>query len=392
MTAGIVVMNSGAVALAADSVATIPYDSGTKHYRAATKVLGLHAEAPVAVLWYGSPDYMGMPWEVIFKDFRHTEKARHNYVEEYAASFFNYLDQAVPSWNLIVNREPPASILLERLFQIAGKAVTKDTARDRVAAVVERVVNQWEQELRPSAEVLDERTVDECSELWKWFDDSLEKLAWGAELDALPDIANSAMRNAARNAVSRLFVREPGHTGLVFAGFGDREQVPSISHHLVGLPAGVHPRRQAAKRIAISSSHPAAVVPFAQNDQIRLFMEGLHPDLSKWLVGTLKELQEVYNLDPQVAKRLTRRLAEHIDKHGRPVVDAVRFLPKADLAEFARALIAFTAFRLRMSLADESVGEPIDVAVISRGEGLVWIHRSHYFPPELNPQFFRRFR
>jgi hypothetical protein len=48
---------------------------------------------------------------------------------------------------------------------------------------------------------------------------------------------------------------------------------------------------------------------------------------------------------------MTRLLNQRIDANGRPVVDAVRFLPKADLAEFARTLIAFTAFRLRMSMS-----------------------------------------
>jgi hypothetical protein len=33
------------------------------------------------------------------------------------------------------------------------------------------------------------------------------------------------------------------------------------------------------------------------------------------------------------------------------------------------------------------VGGPIDVAVISRGDGFIWIKRKHYFSPELNPQF-----
>jgi hypothetical protein len=385
MTAGIVVMNAGAVALAADSVATIPYGLGIKHYRAATKVLGLHAEAPIAVLWYGNPDYVGMPWEVIVKEFRRAVGARHGHVEDYAKSFFTYLDQAVPSWTSTSSGDPPAAALLGRLWVKVEKE-TRNAPRDEITAVVQQVVDGWKRELHPSVKVLDLATLDDCPDLWSWFSDSL------AQLGPLPDQARDMLRDAAVYAWSRLFVREQGHTGLVFAGFGDDEQLPSISHYLVGLPVGDHPRRRAGKGAAISSSHPAAVIPFAQNDQVRLFMEGLHPNIQKWFVGTLGELKDQYNLDQKVVERLTRRLDDHINSHGRPVVDAVRFLPKAELAEFARALIAFTAFRLRMSLADESVGEPIDVAVISRGEGLVWVHRSHYFPPELNPGFFRRFR
>jgi hypothetical protein len=38
---------------------------------------------------------------------------------------------------------------------------------------------------------------------------------------------------------------------------------------------------------------------------------------------------------------------------------------------------------------DETVGGPIDVAVISKGDGFVWIKRKHYFERDLNPHFFR---
>jgi hypothetical protein len=39
----------------------------------------------------------------------------------------------------------------------------------------------------------------------------------------------------------------------------------------------------------------------------------------------------------------------------------------------------------------ETVGGPIDVAVISKGDGLVWVKRKHYFPAELNQHFFSNY-
>ena len=35
----------------------------------------------------------------------------------------------------------------------------------------------------------------------------------------------------------------------------------------------------------------------------------------------------------------------------------------------------------------ESVGGPVDVAIISKGDGLVWINRKHYFEMEKNPHY-----
>jgi len=36
------------------------------------------------------------------------------------------------------------------------------------------------------------------------------------------------------------------------------------------------------------------------------------------------------------------------------------------------------------------VGGPIDVAIISRIDGFVWVYRKHYFEPSLNPRYFHR--
>ena len=42
-------------------------------------------------------------------------------------------------------------------------------------------------------------------------------------------------------------------------------------------------------------------------------------------------------------------------------------------------------------MEEETVGGPIDVAVISKGDGFVWIKRKHYFDRELNQHFFANY-
>lgn len=74
----------------------------------------------------------------------------------------------------------------------------------------------------------------------------------------------------------------------------------------------------------------------------------------------------------------------------RSVEEMVEFMPKQDLAEFAEALVNLSSLQRRVNSGVETVGGPIDVAVISKAEGLVWVKRKHYFPPELNARFFNR--
>jgi hypothetical protein len=74
-----------------------------------------------------------------------------------------------------------------------------------------------------------------------------------------------------------------------------------------------------------------------------------------------------------------------------PLLSIIGSLPMDELASLAESLVNLTSLRRRVSLDDETVGGPIDVAVISRGDGLVWIKRKHYFPADLNHHFFRNY-
>ena len=61
------------------------------------------------------------------------------------------------------------------------------------------------------------------------------------------------------------------------------------------------------------------------------------------------------------------------------------------MANVAESLVALTSLVNRMSPREESVGGPVDVAVISKGDGFIWIKRKHYFSPDLNSQFFNNY-
>ena len=70
------------------------------------------------------------------------------------------------------------------------------------------------------------------------------------------------------------------------------------------------------------------------------------------------------------------------------IIDAVNVLPKDELAELAESLVSLSSLKHRMSMDKETVGGPIDVAVISKGDGFIWIKRKHYFDRDRNPHFF----
>ena len=66
-------------------------------------------------------------------------------------------------------------------------------------------------------------------------------------------------------------------------------------------------------------------------------------------------------------------------------------LPKDELAAMAESLVNLTVFKRKVSKTVETVGGPIDVAVISKGDGFIWVKRKHYFEAELNQHFFANY-
>ena len=74
-----------------------------------------------------------------------------------------------------------------------------------------------------------------------------------------------------------------------------------------------------------------------------------------------------------------------------PIINVVISLPKTELAAMAESLVNLTSLKRKVSLQAETVGGPVDVAVISKRDGFVWIKKKQYFSPELNPQLVQRY-
>jgi predicted nuclease with TOPRIM domain len=159
----------------------------------------------------------------------------------------------------------------------------------------------------------------------------------------------------------------------------------------------------------------AKIVPFAQHEMADRFLVGIDERHELTILTNVRKNLEdlggsLIAAMPRMRRATKNRLRENLDASIETVLDdlrdktmhelkeesrqesedAVMFMAKPDLANFAEALVNITAVRRRASLETESVGGPIDVAVISRDDGFVWVKRKHYFERDLNPRFFAR--
>jgi hypothetical protein len=168
--------------------------------------------------------------------------------------------------------------------------------------------------------------------------------------------------------------------------------------------------------IAVDASNVRArIVPFAQREMVDRFLFGMDQrhertimdnvrrnlvDLGESIISSLPGIRRSTRLrlrenlrlstDAVLADLQDKTIRDLKDESAGETDDAVMFMAKPDLANFAEALVNITSVKRRASLDTESVGGPIDVAVISRDDGFIWVKRKHYFDPSLNPRFFAR--
>jgi hypothetical protein len=132
----------------------------------------------------------------------------------------------------------------------------------------------------------------------------------------------------------------------------------------------------------------ALVVPMAQRDVIDLFYGGIWPELKPKLaeiaqsciLGNVSSAKargllqtQLKGFEQSFEKALSAEVQEN---YTSSLINAVAGLPRQELAGLAEALVSITAFVAKMSTGRrETVGGPIDVALISKGDGFVWIKR-----------------
>lgn len=204
-------------------------------------------------------------------------------------------------------------------------------------------------------------------------------------------------------------------TGIVFTGYGDEEIYPSLMTINVSLVVEGRLRyyEDESKIVNIADDNNSAVMPFAQTDVMNTVLTGVDPHLEDIFATNLKKTILKYgeiianlleptnkvmadsirdlDISPLISEFTNSNQEIKKKEYIIPLVRAIASLEKEDLIDVAESLISLTSLKRRMTFAEESVGGPVDVAVISKGDGFIWIKRKHYFDPSLNNHFFTNY-
>jgi hypothetical protein len=432
MTAEIVIMNREAVVIAADSAVSLMMgqtDRPQKIFTSANKIFDLSPHHAVSIMIFNYASFMGVPWEIIIDRYRKTMKnSPFPTTAEYAEHFIRFLTSEkdiIPpeaEENYFITNAYGYFLFIRALIQqhtnelisVQG-AVTGDDILKISGITIQEVYQNL-----VSAPYITLLTDEDVANLAARFDEKINKIITEVfEQIPIPDPILTQLK-----LIPPLFfaksigMADPlwqNFSGVVITGFGEKDIFPSlISYWIEGR---LQNKLRYSEKIhnQITFENGAAIVPFAQHEMVDIFLSGMDPAFEEALLQGLSSIFHAYPdtiidsieklsdeektaLKTQYTKKsdeIIQHLAEQL-KNFRysnfiPIINVVSSLPKSDLAAMAESLVNITSLKRRVSMQAETVGGPVDVAVISKSDGLVWIKKKQYFSHDLNPYIPSRY-
>ncbi len=419
MTSEVLLMNRGAVAMAADSAVTISGRHGHTIYQSVDKVFQLVNGQPIGIMIYNHAEIMNVPWETVITLYRaQAGKQSFDTVAEFALDFLTFLqdsEELFPSDHQDLEYFKTVATVyglladeFDRQVQAFRESMNGDLD-SHINAMFDFVVGEIHHAYQhyfddtPRGD-LDCFPPDMTSRLEKQYGPQIDDLINSLSSHLKPDYPNldissdsyAKLREIAFFVVMKNAFFE-GYTGVVFAGFGAKEKFPAmISYHIGGIFGGIL-KRTIDRQEAVSANGGPVVLTFAQDKMIHTFMTGIDRDFRLYLfIETLKLTHQLVadlinsldGLDPQQKQDLYTRYSEEnlgaalmaffqgVDEYQRryhttPIFQAIHTLPRAELAETAGSLVKLNSFQQKVTQQPETVGGPVDVAVISISEGFV---------------------
>lgn len=419
MTAIVGVLNRQGVAFAADSAVT--HSKVHKITNHANKIFSLSKYRPIGIAIYNSAGFMGIPWETLIKDYRQKlGEASYDSMNGYIDSFWNYLKSDV------IYRWP--DLQKSNLASFAGgfyNQIVEEAKKDVGGTIDPSNTTPFFNSLDAKMNLY--RTVysgkNTCDELNDYSEVSIYAYI-PAHIDALlnplqqmngcpADLRDKFLASmlAILKANENTYT---SYSGLIFWGFGENDFFPSYYEYNISIAFDGRLKYFLVKS-AETEKCGAAIASFAQTDMAITLMSGMAPDLfdecCNYYGKSIEEFKTELSAQLQAASApqalldivnaidVENKAQKYRDgikdfikiNHTDKLLEAVGYLSKEDLAEIAENMVSMTYLNRRFTSQEESVGGPVDVAVITKGDGFVWIKRKHYFDASINQQYFERY-
>ncbi|HDX4431412.1 TPA: hypothetical protein ROG83_001111 [Escherichia coli] len=433
MTAEIVVINNTGIALAADSAVTTEHNRLVKINNSAEKLFELSKHHPVGIMIYNNATLGGAPWELIIKSYRkQLGKTSFPTIKEYVNDFVKFING---NSDLITNEMREACVINLVVDNLKGlmryindnnvvNYLTMNPAVELDNVIFQNIVKQafdLEIEILRNNLFFEGFDTEEFNDALAYIQDLISPyISSIIVLDNCENIQQELMEKVILYSTCLIFKVHASRTysGIVITGYGEEEYYPSIcTLHIYGIFKNKLMIHNIDNKSHNEVTNMGFVIPFAQEDEVVTFIDGCNPNIINFNRTLTEEVFDRLNhyvssnifpamnngvlanhFSSEIEELKNVLLQDHdtklesyiVNNHTNKMISMLQSLGKADLAYMAESLVNITAFKRKVSHDYETVGGPVDVAVISKVDGFVWVNRKHYFPKELNSNYFNR--
>lgn len=417
MSAGICIMNKNAIAMAADSAVTIisqnNINASEKHsvfHNSANKLFALSKVAPIGLIVYSAPEFMSVPIEIIIKKYKnYLENKTFPKLEDYFYDFKKYIEKNSNAFGLAKHEEIFVSNVMLYIIKFAN-TIFHDSIRVYGAKIDSNlIINAFQKSISSTYNFIDSFKKKSDSNFFDYVKEKYFELFISMiKNDPFLKILKENEIKEFCEKVCSLFDTNfdlNNYLGITIAGYGEDELYPCMLHLRLHGIINSSLKYETIDKITISDDVPSSITPLAQTEVMETFLAGINEgfisDLSYQLpdevfkrVNSMDDFlipenkkNEINELIRETSANIINNLANH---YKQPIQKSIKFLPIDELALFAESMINITSLRRKVVLDQYigTVGGPIDVAVISKGDGFIWTKRKHYFDKDYNPQYF----
>lgn len=420
MTAIVGILNTHGVAIAADSATTFSSSDNNvqKVHNKANKIFALSKKYSIGIAIYNTASFMDIPWEIIIKTYRKQlqENVVFNTVDECKNDFLTFLQ----SYTRYVTLESKENVFVQHYIsvyneitnwlraELADNQLAIDGSADKLATIQDLVNHTFsDYKLKVEGYIKNPDFTLTFDDFENAYPDELTLY-----INALTETIGNVYPgyNFTEENITNFkeilhgtalweFIYED-YSGLVFIGFGEEEIFPSS--HLVLIGNLIHNtvrHRIMAPIIIKPGISDGNIIPYAQSDVTFSVLRGIDPTVEGEMNKSIKSSFDalISYMQPKftdgdeevkikaLADGLIKQIQDYnYDKITSPILKMLHCMDKEDMADLAESLVNITSLRRKFSETNESVGGPIDVAIITKGDGFIWTKRKKYFESEVN--------
>jgi hypothetical protein len=394
-------MNKLGISLATDSSVTIRHGENTRTYGSAEKIFPLSEDHQVALLHSGSTEFMGHPYEVLITEWKKTLSRPLAEVKSYAESFVRWLSQRSDLFSQELQEEfvedhateyflDLRKVLLEKLEQ---KHLTEDTwhSEETLDFTIDFFKNDldWLRSLK-SCESLTEKWADTVTS-------SIQHKLKEATDFVFDDIPwNLSIAEVVENIGKEILHRTIGNdqdARIAFAGYGFEQIYPE--HVWVDLRGMIGDKpRYTIDSLLVTNDNDSWLQTHAQSEAIHTYLRAYHVSFLDKAKSNLREAvleildmldrklddetyleieNEVSTLRDSAIEKLVSGFEDNShNRFVKPFTGTLAGLPTTSLAKMAESLIELQILRQSSQGIQDTVGGPVDVAVITLENGFTW--------------------